>query len=81
MFDENTNDCIKCPVGFYQDLDAQFDCKPCPDGKSTIKRGSRSSDSCLGNKFNVVPCFVAQVLGYVFYSDVSVLSYSLPIID
>ncbi|XP_076459116.1 uncharacterized protein LOC143292575 isoform X2 [Babylonia areolata] len=38
--------CEPCPQGTYQDLPAQFSCRPCPLFKTTPRTGANSSDLC-----------------------------------
>ncbi|XP_071786151.1 uncharacterized protein [Asterias amurensis] len=47
-FDSATITCISCPVGSYQDEEAQLTCKTCPPGTSTIGNTTKSAEECLG---------------------------------
>ena len=47
-FDNDTMTCNDCPVGQYQDEEAQFTCKMCPHGTSTIGYATRNDTDCLG---------------------------------
>ena len=58
--------CIKCPVGKYQEKTGSVSCNQCPDNKITSQEGARSKDSCYG-KLSVrwVP-YEQQVIKDVF---------------
>ena len=43
--------CYFCNVGFYQDQYGATQCKQCPNGLTTIAKGSTSLDDC-GSKSN-----------------------------
>lgn len=47
MFDKGQNKCVDCPIGFYQDVEGSFYCKPCDAMKTTIKGGAEKSDLCI----------------------------------
>ncbi|KAK2178502.1 hypothetical protein NP493_541g02002 [Ridgeia piscesae] len=38
--------CVKCLVGYYQDLPAQTSCKGCPDGYTTSDTGTVTATEC-----------------------------------
>lgn len=38
--------CPACPLGFYQDLSGQRDCKRCPEGRQTRRPASTRADDC-----------------------------------
>ncbi|XP_070544275.1 uncharacterized protein [Ptychodera flava] len=40
------NVCTSCPVGMYQDQEGKFNCKACPNGKSTESVGAVSLSDC-----------------------------------
>ena len=40
--------CVKCLVGYYQDLPAQASCKGCPDGYTTSDTGTVTATECSG---------------------------------
>ena len=40
--------CVKCLVGYYQDLPAQTSCKGCPDGYTTSDTGTVTATECSG---------------------------------
>nr|XP_054766885.1 sushi, von Willebrand factor type A, EGF and pentraxin domain-containing protein 1-like [Lytechinus pictus] len=76
-YDNETQECLQCEVGTFQDSHAQFTCQQCPEGQSTFSVGSvnitqcrdicqpgRSSDSGLA------PCYPCQIGSYQeeFYS-------------
>lgn len=46
FFDVKTNQCKKCDIVSYQDLEGQFFCKPCLSGRSTKLEGAKSEDQC-----------------------------------
>jgi len=41
--------CLKCPRGWYSDLDGSFDCKKCPAGSTTSHHGASSLSACHRN--------------------------------
>lgn len=45
--------CVSCSVGFYQDLEAQFSCKACPEHKSTALIHARGVSECKGTKYKI----------------------------
>ncbi|XP_059175231.1 sushi, von Willebrand factor type A, EGF and pentraxin domain-containing protein 1-like [Physella acuta] len=47
MFNNETESCLSCPVGTYQDKDVAFSCIPCPVGKTTKDKSSNSPSQCL----------------------------------
>ena len=42
-------ECQECPKGFYQDSEAQVECKSCPLGMSTVDKRSQNSSDCKGS--------------------------------
>lgn len=46
-FDSTTGTCVECPVGSYQDQEAQTTCKACASGKTTELPGSVADTACL----------------------------------
>ncbi|XP_068704567.1 uncharacterized protein [Montipora foliosa] len=45
--DSNTNTCVDCHIGFYQDDQGKSECQPCPKNYSTAFTGSKNSSHCL----------------------------------
>ncbi|XP_071510499.1 sushi, von Willebrand factor type A, EGF and pentraxin domain-containing protein 1-like [Diadema antillarum] len=45
-YDPQSRSCKMCGYGFYQDTDAQLSCLRCPDGQSTLEKGSPDIASC-----------------------------------
>ncbi|KAK6624931.1 hypothetical protein RUM44_011795 [Polyplax serrata] len=49
--------CTPCPIGFFQPRNGQTSCQNCPDGYTTVRPGTNTSNLCI----NVVelndPCF------------------------
>lgn len=49
-YDENSQQCVNCKEGYYQNEIGQLECKPCPTiaGKQgvTATDGARSSNEC-----------------------------------
>ncbi|GAB1610794.1 hypothetical protein Ahia01_001365900, partial [Argonauta hians] len=43
---DQTNTCIKCKEGTYQNNKSQLQCIPCPSGTWTRSKGSTSKDDC-----------------------------------
>lgn len=48
MFDNGQNKCIDCPIGFYQNEEGSFYCKPCSAMMTTIKAASVNDGLCIG---------------------------------
>ena len=44
--DNNTNTCVDCHIGFYQDDQGKPECQPCPKNYSTAFTGSKNSSNC-----------------------------------
>ncbi|KAJ8300893.1 hypothetical protein KUTeg_022412 [Tegillarca granosa] len=64
FFNKTADNCVKCPIGKYQDEDGSLDCKQCPEGTSTVKNGTTNSSLCLEicpegsySKTGLSPCF------------------------
>ncbi|KAK6195620.1 hypothetical protein SNE40_001009 [Patella caerulea] len=47
-YNDVTDDCVKCDIGTYQDLDSSTTCIPCPPGTTTITTGARNITYCKG---------------------------------
>ncbi|XP_030845903.1 sushi, von Willebrand factor type A, EGF and pentraxin domain-containing protein 1 [Strongylocentrotus purpuratus] len=45
-FHQSSGECVECERGFYQDEQAQSQCKPCVDGTFTREWGARSTADC-----------------------------------
>ncbi|XP_068704515.1 uncharacterized protein [Montipora foliosa] len=45
--DNNTNTCVDCHIGFYQDDQGKSECQLCPKNYSTAFTGSKHSSHCL----------------------------------
>jgi len=43
---EDDNECIPCPLGFYQDMDGAVECRPCPDERNTTFPAARNVSEC-----------------------------------
>ena len=48
FFDKSSLECFECERGFYQDQQAQGQCKPCVNGTSTRQKGARAASDCEG---------------------------------
>ena len=46
---KTTGTCEDCPIGTYQEFDAQEKCYKCPQNTSTLESRTEKSSSCLGN--------------------------------
>ena len=51
FFNSTSQNCLRCPIGTYQDEQGQIFCESCPNDQSTEKEGTRESDGCLGKWF------------------------------
>ncbi|XP_050398287.1 sushi, von Willebrand factor type A, EGF and pentraxin domain-containing protein 1 [Patella vulgata] len=47
-YDDVSDDCVKCDIGTYQDVDSSTTCIPCPPGTTTITTGARNITYCKG---------------------------------
>lgn len=68
-FSYANNNCMPCPLGYYQDQTGQFSCKPCSAGFTTEFTGTNSSSLCsptcdsgyqLNGVGNCVACQIGQ---------------------
>ena len=57
----STQSCVACPLGTYQNDEAQENCKKCPAGKVTVATKSRDLGECVG-KYNFVNMHVSKLL-------------------
>ena len=48
--DTGLEPCNTCDIGFYQPMYAYFSCQPCPDNRTTWRRGARQENECGGEK-------------------------------
>eukprot|EP00057_Strongylocentrotus_purpuratus_P018097 XP_011672571.1 PREDICTED: sushi, von Willebrand factor type A, EGF and pentraxin domain-containing protein 1 [Strongylocentrotus purpuratus] len=46
-YGNETQECIQCEVGTYQDTHGEFTCHQCPEGQSTIAVGSKNVSQCI----------------------------------
>ena len=46
---KTTGTCKDCPIGTYQEFDAQENCSMCPQRTSTTESRTDNSSSCSGN--------------------------------
>lgn len=67
----NTNLCLPCPLGWYQDLLRQPSCRQCPEGTYTRSEGSKSVSECVPvcgygtySPTGMVPCLQCPVNTY-----------------
>lgn len=51
-FHQSSGECVECERRFYQDEQAQSQCKPCVDGTFTREQGARSAADCEGLLIN-----------------------------
>ena len=67
-------ECQECPKGFYQDSEAQVECKSCPLGMSTVEKRSQNSSDCKGNERIVrivsniavfLDCYIFILIGFL----------------
>ncbi|CAD5118429.1 DgyrCDS7137 [Dimorphilus gyrociliatus] len=47
MFDKTTSQCVECPIGFYQNEEGSFFCKPCDSMKTTLAKESNNVNQCI----------------------------------
>ena len=44
-------DCLSCPVGSYNPLEAQTECEPCPAGQITDGEGAVNQTECYSKYY------------------------------
>lgn len=47
---EKIGQCVKCPLGMYQPMKGQFNCRPCPRGHVTAEKGALEFSKCIFGK-------------------------------
>eukprot|EP00057_Strongylocentrotus_purpuratus_P016416 XP_011670890.1 PREDICTED: uncharacterized protein LOC105441466 [Strongylocentrotus purpuratus] len=47
-YGNETQECIRCEIGTYQDTHGESTCHQCPEGQSTIGVGSKNVTQCIG---------------------------------
>lgn len=69
------DECIPCPLGYYQYQTGRSVCIKCPVGKTTNSYGAISADHCKLNSFFPYPFFSGfkYLIYYYYYSSLSFL--------
>ena len=63
--------CALCSVGDYQNKEAQFGCKRCPDGTTSVERGATNATQCVGMQGKLTESHVqTSLLGSLAVSPV-----------
>ncbi|NXC18289.1 THYG protein, partial [Corythaeola cristata] len=58
------DECIPCPLGYYQDQTGRSSCIKCPVGKTTNSYGATSADHCNIFFFFFFPCLLEKNITY-----------------
>ena len=53
MRDDDSGDCVKCPIGTFSDTVGDAPCTSCAEGKTTQYNGADDASSCSGEKIAV----------------------------
>lgn len=65
-YNDGNDVCIPCAIGFYQDQDDQFYCKPCDADKTTTLTGTEKEEDCKGMYTAHAPPNPKEVRDYLF---------------
>ena len=60
-YNTDSQSCLKCKPGTYQDEEAQTSCKTCPPGTSTVGSHSYNYTECRGIVESLFICFPITV--------------------
>ena len=48
FYDPAVQECVDCPVGYYQEQEGQTQCEKCPEGTSTEHGRTKNVTLCKG---------------------------------